>query len=92
MAWKILARGREAAVRHYTSAAAAPEWLDWALLEGVEPEDRLSQLCRWVLDADAAQRAYGLRLPDVEIAPAFGTAHRLACLRALATFEPAGAA
>jgi uncharacterized protein (DUF58 family) len=87
MAWKTLARGREAAVRHYTSAAAAPEWLEWSLLEGVEAEERLSQLCRWVLDADAAHRAYGLRLPGIEIAPALGTAHRLACLRALATCE-----
>ncbi len=89
MAWKTLARGREAAVRFYTSAAAAPEWLDWALLEGIETEQRLSQLCRWILDADAAHRAYGLRLPGVEIAPALGSTHRIACLRALATFAPA---
>ncbi len=92
MAWKTLARGREAAVRHYTSPAEAPEWLDWALLAGVEAEERLSQLCRWVLDADAAHRAYGLRLPGIEIAPALGSAHRIACLRALAMFEYAPAA
>jgi uncharacterized protein (DUF58 family) len=89
MAWKTLARGREAAVRHYTSAAAAPEWLDWSLLEGIGAEERLSQLCRWVLDADAAHRAYGLRLPGLELAPGLGSAHRLACLRALATFNHA---
>jgi uncharacterized protein (DUF58 family) len=92
MAWKTLARGSEAAVRHYTSAAAAPEWLDWASLVGLEPEARLSQLCRWVLDADAAHRAYGLRLPGVEIAPSVGSAHRVVCLRALATCECTSAA
>jgi uncharacterized protein (DUF58 family) len=89
MAWKTLARGGEAAVRHYTSAAAAPEWLDWALLAAIDPERRLSQLCRWVLDADAAGRAYGLRLPGVAVAPALGAAHRRACLRALAAFDAA---
>jgi uncharacterized protein (DUF58 family) len=45
-----------------------------------------------VLDADAAHRAYGLRLPGIEIAPALGSAHRIACLRALALFEYAPAA
>jgi uncharacterized protein (DUF58 family) len=87
MAWKVLARGREPSVRHYTAAAAEPQWLDWFRLEGLASEPRLSQLCRWVLDASAMQRIYGLRLPSVEIAPDSGPRHRLACLRALAAFR-----
>jgi uncharacterized protein (DUF58 family) len=86
MAWKVLARGREPSVRHYTAAGAEPQWLDWYQLEGLTTELRLSQLCRWVLDAAALQRVYGLRLPGVEVAPDTGPFHRLACLRALATF------
>ena len=86
MAWKVLARGGDAAVRSYTGLAAQPEWLEWSALEGVEVEARLSQLCRWVLQSEAAQNAYGLRLPGTEIAPGRGAAHRLACLRALATY------
>jgi uncharacterized protein (DUF58 family) len=84
MAWKVLARGGEAAVRSYTGLAAQPEWLEWSSLEGVEVEARLSQLCRWVLQSEAAQRPYGLRIPGKELAPARGAAHCCACLRALA--------
>ncbi|HME38985.1 MAG TPA: DUF58 domain-containing protein [Steroidobacteraceae bacterium] len=86
MAWKVLARGGEAAVRSYTSLAALPEWLEWSALTGLDTESRLSQLCLWVLESEAAQRIYGLRLPGREIAPAFGAAHRFACLRALAAY------
>jgi len=92
MAWKVLARGGEAAVRSYTSMAAQPEWLEWSTLEGLDAETRLSQLCLWVLESEAAQRLYGLRIPGKEIPPARGAAHRFACLRALAVYgiaEPA---
>ena len=41
----------------------ATEWLDWSLLDGLDTEARLSQLCLWVLESDAAQRPYGLRIP-----------------------------
>lgn len=86
MAWKVLARGGAPAVRSYTGLAAQPEWLDWTSLDRLAPEERLSQLCRWVLDCDAAQRPFGLRIPGAEITPARGPAHRTACLRALAAF------
>jgi uncharacterized protein (DUF58 family) len=90
MAWKVLARGGEAAVRSYSSLAAQPEWLEWSSLEGQDTETRLSQLCLWVLEGEAAQRVYGLRIPGKEIPPGRGAAHRFACLRALAMFEMAG--
>jgi len=86
MAWKVLARGGEAAVRSYTGLAALPEWLEWSALEGENTETRLSQLCLWVLESESAHRIYGLRLPGKEIAPGRGAAHRFACLRALAVF------
>jgi len=88
MAWKVLARGGDAAVRSYTSMAAQPEWLEWSALDGLDAEARLSQLCLWVLESDAAQRPYGLRIPGTEISPAQGAAHRVACLRALAAANP----
>jgi uncharacterized protein (DUF58 family) len=89
MAWKVLARGGEAAVRSYTNLAALPEWLEWSALEGDDTELRLSQLCLWVLESESAQRIYDLRIPGKEIPPARGAAHRFACLRALAMFGPA---
>lgn len=86
MAWKVLARGGEAAVRSYTGLAAQPEWLEWSSLEGQDAETRLSQLCLWVLESEAAQRVYGLRIPGREIPPSRGAVHRFACLRALAVY------
>jgi uncharacterized protein (DUF58 family) len=91
MAWKVLARGDEAAVRTYSSPASDPQWLDWYALTGLAEEARLSQLCRWVLDADRAARTYGLRLPEASLGPAAGPAHRRACLRALAAHDAADA-
>jgi uncharacterized protein (DUF58 family) len=88
MAWKTLARGGEAAVRTYLDTSGSPQWLDWAMLAGTPVEARLSQLCRWVLDYEAARRFYGLRLPGLELAPDLGPTHREACLRALAVFAP----
>jgi uncharacterized protein (DUF58 family) len=85
MAWKVLARGGEAAVRTYSGLGSQPEWLDWSYLEGMNDEARLSQLCQWVLKSDASHRSYGLRLPGREIAPSGGAAHRFNCLRALAS-------
>jgi uncharacterized protein (DUF58 family) len=92
MAWKVLARGGEAAVRSYSGLAANPEWLDWSALDRLDTEARLSQLCRWVLDSEAAQRTYGLRIPGTEITPSRGEQHRLACLRALARYPSAAQA
>ncbi|HUE09604.1 MAG TPA: DUF58 domain-containing protein [Steroidobacteraceae bacterium] len=87
MAWKVLARGAEAAVRSYTGLAAQPEWLEWSALEGLSLEPRLSQLCRWVVDSEAGfWRPYGLKIPGVTIMPGRGAVHRARCLRALATY------
>ncbi len=84
MAWKTLAGGGEAAVRNYLDTAGSPQWLDWEMLGEMPREARLSQLCRWVLDHEAARKTYGLRLPGLEMPPDQGPAHREACLRALA--------
>jgi uncharacterized protein (DUF58 family) len=93
MAWKVLARGGEPAVRIYTDLGAQPEWLEWSALEGVETEARLSQLCRWVLACESrSARPYGLRLPGSDITPGRGPTHRARCLRALAQYPRSGAA
>jgi uncharacterized protein (DUF58 family) len=93
MAWKVLARGGEPAVRVYTDFGAQPEWLEWSSLEGLDTEARLSQLCRWVLECESGYtRPYGLKLPGTEIPPGRGVAHRTRCLRALAAHPVAARA
>ena len=50
----------------------------------LSPEDRLSRLTRWVVDAESAGLSYGLRLNSVTIDRASGASHRAECLQALA--------
>jgi uncharacterized protein (DUF58 family) len=51
MAWKVLARGGEAAVRSYSGLAAQPEWLDWAMLDRLDTEARGDRHCSACLRA-----------------------------------------
>jgi len=85
--WKAYPRSGQLLIKQFADPRERELWLDWDALAGLDPEARLSQLCRWVLNAGAAGTVYGLRLPDQTIAPASGLAHRDACLRALALYD-----
>jgi len=91
VAWKASARGQGLLVKVYAGTAVSSHQFDWEALEGLGVEARLSQLCRWIEDAFAAGRAFGLRIPGVDIPPNVGPAHRQRCLTALALFDGAGA-
>lgn len=80
--WKAVARGRAPLVKVYSGGESECR-LAWEDTAG-EGEARLSQLARWVLDAEAAGMRYGLALPDRELPAARGPEHRARCLRALA--------
>ena len=69
-------------------AGEAPQelWLAWDLLPGLPAEERLSHLCRWVLEAESTGLTYGLRLPERLIPPGSSPAQRSQCLEALALF------
>lgn len=85
--WKAAARSEALVVKQFGGGAAVEYWLDWAALPGYDNEQRLSQLCRWVLDAHGANLRYGLRLPGTPpVDPANGNAHRDHCLALLARF------
>lgn len=92
VAWKAAAREQGLFTKQFSGRAEAELWLDWDLLAGLETEARLSRLTRWVLEADAAGIAYGLRIPGRSRPPAHGAAHREQCLQDLALFglEDAG--
>ncbi len=86
--WKAVAREQGFPVKLFSGANAGDLLLRFEDVEANYTEARLSQLCRWVLDADAGGFRYGLSLPGAEIAPSSGEAHRHACLKALALFNP----
>jgi uncharacterized protein (DUF58 family) len=84
--WKSLARDRGLNTRIFSGQSAAPIWLDLVDAPGGDDETRLSSLARAVLDAEATQRRYGLRLPGYETPPGLGYEHQARCLRQLALF------
>lgn len=88
VAWKAYARGRGLHTKQYAGTDVVSHVFDWDSLPGLDPESRLGQLCRWIIDAHGRGEAFGLRLPGVDIEPNIGTAHRQHCLTALALFEP----
>jgi len=84
LVWKSLGRLPEPLVKTFISPRSDVLWLDWAQLPGLDTESRLSQLARWVLEADRLGLGYGLNLPGNRLAPAGGPQQRLRCLNALA--------
>lgn len=85
--WKSLPKSPLPMVKQFSENTSRTLWLDWSATAGSDVETRLSRLARAVLDAEQQGCRYGLRLPGVRLAPAYGEAHRHACLRALALFE-----
>jgi len=86
--WRAVARGQGMFTKLFAGAGQDTVWLDWDALPGMEREARLTVLARWVMDAEAAGRRYGLRIPGSVIAPDHGPAQRTACLDALALLPP----
>ncbi|RKZ34577.1 MAG: DUF58 domain-containing protein [Gammaproteobacteria bacterium] len=84
--WKAVARDQGMPVKIFAGASAADIQLRWDDAGGPDIEARLSQLCLWVLEAERQGYRYGLSLPDAELAPSSGDAHRTRALTALALF------
>lgn len=86
--WKAAARGQPLLVKQWTGEADEIADLTWDALAPLGTEARLSQLARWVVEAENGGVHYGLRLPGLALAPSRGEAHYHACLRALAAYSP----
>ena len=89
--WKKVAKTSTLVSRDTERAQAVALWLDLADCgrfpgSNASLEHKLSRLCAWVLLADRLQLEYGLRLPNLTLAPASGSAHKNACLQALALY------
>jgi len=85
--WKAYAKGQGLFSKQFSSESGGRGlWLDFSKTNAGETEERLGQLCRWVIDAEQAGQGYGLMLPGRQIAPGRGPKHRAVCLEALALF------
>ncbi len=86
IAWKTLARTQLMSTKLFTGESADQVWLDFDAINVNDTEIRLSILCHWILEFQAADKYFGLRLPNQHIPPANGGDHTQRCLRALALF------
>ncbi|MDD5411226.1 MAG: DUF58 domain-containing protein, partial [Methylobacter sp.] len=85
--WKAYAKGQGLFSKQYATDVDSTElWLDYEKTPGANIEERLSQLCRWVIDAENAGLRYGLLIPGRKIAPDGGIRHYATCLEALTLF------
>ncbi len=86
VAWKAFARSGALLSKHFAGADTSSQWFDFDEFDGVDVEERLSTLARWIVDADQTREDYGLKMPGEDIPPSHGEAHRHRCLEALALF------
>jgi uncharacterized protein (DUF58 family) len=88
--WKAYAREAPLLVKVYQPAGAELRLFELASLPQRDLEVRLSQLARWVVDAEAQGERYGLSLGSARVAPGRGPEHRHACLALLARYGVEG--
>src|SRR5438132_374141 len=88
--WKAYAREAPLRVKEYIPAGSELRVFDFGRLTDPDVEVRLSQLARWVVDAEAHGERYGLALPGVWLPPDRGPEHRHRCLAALSLFGTEG--
>ncbi len=81
--WKAVARGQPLLTKQWTGDAAEILILDWDQTLASDAELRLSQLSRWIVEAERHRHKYGLRIPGHKIPPGSGERHFHVCLRAL---------
>ena len=85
--WRAGARGRPMSVKEFTGGGAEQLWFDWNQLAGLDTETRLSQLARWVLEAEEQGREFGLRIPGKTLPLDSGPGHTTKGLETLAVFQ-----
>lgn len=87
IAWKALAREQAVLVKRFVGDGAETVWLTWKSVEALrDDEARLSQLCLWVLEAEARHVSYALSLSGKRIGVGVGPQQQRLCLEILACY------
>jgi uncharacterized protein (DUF58 family) len=82
--WKASSREQGLLIKQFQGESNSALWLDFNATSGNNIEMRISQLTRWVIDAEHLNLKYGLRLPKLSISQNSGDSHFHQCLAALA--------
>ncbi len=86
--WKASARRHQTMLKRFSGHDLRRLTLTWDLPQPSDPEDRLSQLALWVVEAERGGLLYSLILPGTRIPHGHGPRHFQACQRALALYAP----
>lgn len=86
IAWKVYAKGYGLQVKEHQGHAGNELWLEWDTWPELLVEARLSRLCYWALIFSQRGSRFGLRLPNMKIAPASGDEHKKKVLKQLALY------
>ncbi|MBL1320742.1 MAG: DUF58 domain-containing protein [Methylophaga sp.] len=88
IAWKAMARDDVLRTKQFSNLQGGRLMLNWQDVSQIKDvEARLSQMCKWVLQAESSGMSYGLALPNNIIHFGHGESHRHRCLTALALYE-----
>lgn len=91
ISWKTYSRGLGIFIKNFTAETGGEILLDMNLIKAGSVEEKLSLLCRAVLDAEKESLRYGLRLANgVNIVFDNGKPHCHKCLKALALYGSQG--
>ena len=85
--WKAFARQRGLVVKQFASTEQRIRWMDFDQIAADDMEQKLSIICRFVLDSYDSGSRFGIKLPGLRINPDQGYRHKQNCLKALALFE-----
>ncbi len=84
--WRAMARRDQLQVKLFDGGSGdASVWLDWDDTMDLVYEQRISCLCRWMIDYYQQGTEFGLRLPGFGAAPANSYSHLHQCLYQLAS-------
>ncbi len=84
--WKAFAKGLGLFSKEYSSDISAELWLNYEQTPGYDVEEKLSQLTRWIIDAEKAGLKYGVSIASIKLQPSHGLVHYKHCLEILALF------
>jgi len=84
--WKLVAQERGIFTKQFSEPVQTDWCFDWQQLPQLDTEKRLSQLCRWIVDAEEQGLRYSLSLPNKFFATNHGAKHKMQCLEALALY------
>jgi uncharacterized protein (DUF58 family) len=84
--WKAASRGQPLLTKQWAGESDEILRFDWDTLAPLDTEARLSQITRWIIQAERSGAQYALRLPNQVFPPSYGDRHLHLCLRALACF------